>query len=322
MVERHEVVEHRRAHAAALRRVHPLAEDERVEPAREPLDGRAARRGSTPCGARARRAAGRAARARRDPVERRADRGRAAQARRRERDELVPARRRPRTCRRASRGCSSRSPCAGGRAARRRRRSSRRLLVDERVEVGAELRGRPCCPGSRRPGRASARRVKRTTHAPVDRLERDPQRRGALRRHRDRRDGPAAHERVATRVSAPGEERRVASGGATSSRPPRAAKPRPRHVARPTRCRSGRGRSRVVSDASGPRRRQSVVPRSSRATTAPSGVTEPSSSAYGASTVPPVGVADDAVARRSGRASRRCRPASAATCSRRRRRAG
>ena len=42
VVERHEVVEHGRTHASALRRVHPLAEEERVEPPREPLDRRPA----------------------------------------------------------------------------------------------------------------------------------------------------------------------------------------------------------------------------------------------------------------------------------------
>ena len=60
VVERHEVVEDRRAHAAALRRVHPLAEDEGVQTPREQLHGRPAERGSSRYGARARPAARRA----------------------------------------------------------------------------------------------------------------------------------------------------------------------------------------------------------------------------------------------------------------------
>ena len=138
VVERHEVVEHRRPHAAALRGVHPLAEDERVERAGEALD----RRPAQPAPRRAERVRG----GQRDqpllargcprapPGSAPGPGGWSARTRR------ARARRRRRTpSRRASRGCSCRSPSADARAGRRRRRPSCRLLVHELVEVHAEL---------------------------------------------------------------------------------------------------------------------------------------------------------------------------------------
>ena len=179
VVERHEVVEHGRAHASALRRVHPLAEDEGVQTSREQLHRRPAE--PAPSGTERVRGGQRDEPARgRDAVERSAG-SRAARAGSSARTRRARAvLRRPRTCRRASRGCSSRSRCADGRAARRRRRSSYPLPAPAQPapplsEPPSSLRlmpappartsrnapparGRPCCPGSPRRGRASARR--------------------------------------------------------------------------------------------------------------------------------------------------------------------
>ena len=90
MMERHEVVDRRRAHARALRRVHPVREVQRVERAEEPLGGRAPE--PAPGGAhrvRERQRPGPDLDV--DSRERRADPLRAADARRREGDDLVPS---------------------------------------------------------------------------------------------------------------------------------------------------------------------------------------------------------------------------------------
>ena len=160
----------------------------------EPLERRVARAGSRRSGARARRAAGRSRVLDRDAL--RAPRGSAPGPRR-----LVganattswPGRRaRPRRARRASRGCSSRSRCAGGRAARRRRRSSWPRRVGERVEVGAEHAVVAASPGSPRRAPRSASTVKRDDAASVGR-----------RRDRDRGASPPASAGSATAAPAP-----------------------------------------------------------------------------------------------------------------------
>ena len=319
VMERHEIVEHRRPHAAPLCRVHPLAEHERVEAAREPLDGRAA--GAAPAGAeRVRGGEREEPRSARDTVQRGrgSPRGRAGSSVRTRRARAVPPR--PRTCPRASRGCSSRSRCAGGRAARRRRRSSRGLLVDERVEVRAQPRS-SVLPGITSAGTSVGVTVKRTTQRPLagssgTRSVADPSGGTAIVATgcaADERGDPRQPPREQRRVRVEADAQPAARAAERASRSPRG----------PTTCRSGRGRSRCVSDASGPRRRQSVVPRSSRATTCPSGVTDPSRSAYGrVHRSRPSGVAARSRRRRRGQASPRGRPASARTCSRRCRRSG
>ena len=86
---RHEVVQHRRADAGALRRRHPLLEVEGVERAEQPLGRRPAEPGSTRCASRARTAAARP-QLDVDAVERARDLAPPARARRREGDDLVP----------------------------------------------------------------------------------------------------------------------------------------------------------------------------------------------------------------------------------------
>ena len=148
MMERHEVVDRRRADTRALRRVHPVREVQRVERAEEPLGSR------TP-----EPAPGSAHRMREgqrpgsdldvDPLERRADPLGAADARRREGDDLVPSRRCLGEPGRASPGCSSRSRAAGAtRGSRRRRSSSTRAC--RRSDRSAH-RAPADRPGSRRP---------------------------------------------------------------------------------------------------------------------------------------------------------------------------
>ena len=150
MLQRDEVVDRRsRARPPRCGGVHPLAEEERVERAE-----RAARRP----GGRARLQAVRTAceaGSRQEPASRPGSRrarlgsapGRGGSSARTRRARA--ARLRPRPSRRASRGCSSRSPCADARAARRRRRSSCRPVVHERVEVRTE---RPHVGAARRCG--------------------------------------------------------------------------------------------------------------------------------------------------------------------------
>ena len=121
MVERNEIVDHRRAHAAPLRRIPPVAEVEDVELADHALDDRSAE----PAPGGAQRVRGRHDRQRAldvDPRRARA-RSRASRAGSRARTRR-PRARRPRRGRAASRGCSCRRPCADATAARRRRRSS------------------------------------------------------------------------------------------------------------------------------------------------------------------------------------------------------
>ena len=182
-VERHEVVDRRRAQAGALRRVHPVGEVEHVERRRASARPAASRAATRRCARRARRAASSAAARPGIPAS-------ASGITRRPSGEVGAnattsspvARARPRRARRASRGCSCSRPSARARAARRRRRSSR--VVVEREEVGAERArrsprlhraGRPCgatveadgaacrsavgpCSGTRRASSAAGRR--------------------------------------------------------------------------------------------------------------------------------------------------------------------
>ena len=91
MVKRHEVVDRRRTHARALRRIHPIREVKDVELAEQSLRGRVTE--PTPCRAH-RVGEGQRPRAHLhiDPAERSANPARAFDARRRERDDLVLAR--------------------------------------------------------------------------------------------------------------------------------------------------------------------------------------------------------------------------------------
>ena len=90
MVQRDEVVDHGRAEAAALRRVHPVGEEKRVDPAEEAFRGRVPE--PAPGGAEGVRGRKRPQPHRHlDALERGADLARPVNARRRERDELVPA---------------------------------------------------------------------------------------------------------------------------------------------------------------------------------------------------------------------------------------
>ena len=124
-VERHEVVDRRRAEPGALRRVHPVGEVEdveRAEPAlgRRPAEPRPRRAPAVRAGKRLQ------AQLERNAGERLRDRARGPAARsartRRPRRPRAPP---PRRARAASRGCSCSRPSARARAARRRRRSSR-----------------------------------------------------------------------------------------------------------------------------------------------------------------------------------------------------
>ena len=130
MVERDEVVEHGRAHAAALRRVHPVGEEEarRTRPTRRSTAGRPSRLQAVRSACEAGSGTSRGSTGM--PVERLPDRApaRAGSSARTRRPRAAPARGRD-EARRASRGCSSRSRCADARAARRRRRSSCGSLV-------------------------------------------------------------------------------------------------------------------------------------------------------------------------------------------------
>ena len=114
--QRHEVVDHRRADPAALRRVHPVDEVEHVDRPEEALDRRPP--GAAPAlppEVREREEA--QPRLDRDPGQRLGDAPLALRARRREGDDLVLRRPPPRRARAASRGCSSRP---GARVGQRR----------------------------------------------------------------------------------------------------------------------------------------------------------------------------------------------------------
>ena len=205
-----------------------------------------------------------------------------AQAGRRERDELVRARRRPTPSRRASRGCSCRSPSAGARAGRRRRRSSCRLARStKRVEVHAELARRRSCrawtsagtsvgstvkphgAGAVRSGSSGTGSVTRAR--PAGRRSARPAGRATVASHV--RGGPA--KRVGSECSRTRERRRPCTAAA-------------RHVT--VRARPGVARVEPVDLRQRRRAARSAARASSRArrarATAPSGVTEPSSSAY------------------------------------------
>ncbi len=140
MVERDEVVEDGRAEAASLRWEHPVGEDEGVD---RPPDDALEREPPAPAPGRPEGVRGgqrNEPRLHVDARERLPDpRGAAAGSSARTRRTSWPARVRGRDeALQASRGCSSRSPCADARAARRRRRSSWPRRVGEHVEVDAE----------------------------------------------------------------------------------------------------------------------------------------------------------------------------------------
>ena len=110
-------------------------------------------------------------------------------------------RRPPRPSRRASRGCSSRSRCAGARAGRRRPRSSPARLPEERIEVEARAPGRRSSPGRPRTGSLWESRCSRRC---TSRRRRDPDRqRDPLpgRRHAGDRVDPATVARFDARRS-------------------------------------------------------------------------------------------------------------------------
>ena len=169
------------------------------------------------------------------PAERVPDPLRAAQARRREGDDLVPAAGGLGHARRATLGCSCRSPSVGARAARRRRRSSSRLVV-ERVEVHPET----AVVASARHGRRSVTsNLTRQTPFSGSSGTRSDASSGAWNRTRATGSPPTD----ATTVW--GARKRVASlWSATSSSPARCSFGERSRRTGPTRCRSGRARSR------------------------------------------------------------------------------
>ena len=250
-----------------------------------------------------------------DAVERRPDRRRAAQARRRERDELVAPGRGGGHALRASRGCSCRSPCADARAARRRPRSSLRLQVDEGVEVGPELavvgvardhlgrhavgvtvnRTRQRLPT----GSSGTRSVAVPSGGTTIRATGSPRTLAS-----DARE-PPGEERGVARVRGRRAGGRPCSGGASRS------------PCGPTRCRSDRGRS-PASATRAARSAATAWCRGRRARRPPRPASRSRRAGRRAGRRFPRPSCARCRRRRRGPASRRCRPASARTCSRRR----